>query len=119
MVFADLTATELLVWGVVLHLLVDWPLQNEWIAEHKTDLRHPAGYIHAGAHGLAMLVIFPWAAALGIAVAHLLIDTRRPLEWWSRISTQPQTGPLAMTIHIWRDQTLHVLTLAVAALVVA
>ena len=68
---------------------------------------------------LAMLVIFPWAAAFGIAVAHLLIDTRRPLEWWSRISTQPQTGPLTMTIHTWRDQTLHVLTLAVVALIVA
>lgn len=119
MVFADLTATELLVWGVALHLVIDWPLQNEWIAEHKTSLRHPAGYIHAAAHGVVMLLVFPWEAALGIAVAHLLIDTRRPLELWARVSTQPQAGPLAITIHIWRDQTLHVTTIAIAALIVA
>lgn len=119
MLVSDLTATELLVWGVVLHLLVDWPLQNEWIAEHKTDLRHPAGYVHAGAHGLAMLVIFPWPAALALAVTHLLIDTRRPLDWWSRISTQPHDGPMAVVVHVWRDQALHVLTIAAAALIVA
>ena len=69
-----MTATELLVWGGVIHLTVDWLLQNEWMARHKTDLRHPAGYVHAGLHGVAMLAIFPPLAALGLGVAHLLID---------------------------------------------
>ena len=118
MLVHDLTATELLIWGVALHLVVDWLLQSEWMADHKPDLRHPAGWVHAGLHGLALAVIFPAAAAAVLALAHLLIDTRRPLSWWGRVCTQPQEGPVAITIHIWRDQALHVATIAVAALAV-
>lgn len=118
MLVEDLTATELLIWGAALHLVVDWLLQSEWMAEHKVDLRHPAGYVHAGLHGLALAVIFPALAALALAVAHLLIDTRRPLLWWGRVCTQPQDGPIALTIHIWRDQALHIATIALAALAV-
>jgi hypothetical protein len=114
-----LTATELLIWGTALHLVVDWLFQSEWMADHKPDLRHPAGYVHAALHGLALAVVFPAVAALALAVAHLLIDTRRPLVWWARLVTQPQEGPIALTIHIWRDQALHVATIAVAALAVA
>lgn len=117
MLVEDLTATELLIWGTALHLVIDWLFQSEWMADHKPDLRHPAGYVHAGLHGLALAVIFPAPAALALALAHLLIDTRRPLQWWARVCTQPQDGPIALTIHIWRDQALHVATIAVAALV--
>jgi hypothetical protein len=112
------SATDLLVWGTVVHLVVDWLFQNEWIAEHKADLRHPAGYIHAAAHGAALLLVFPAPAALVLGVAHLLIDTRRPLHWWAAVMSQSAGGPLAGPIHIWRDQTLHIATLAVAALIV-
>jgi hypothetical protein len=114
-----MTATELLVWGAAIHLVVDWLLQNEWIATHKMDLRHPAGYVHAGLHGVAALAIFPPAAAGALAVAHLLIDTRRPLQWWSRVVSQTTTGPIALDVHIWRDQALHIATIAVVALIVA
>lgn len=113
------SATELLVWGTVVHLVVDWLFQNEWIAEHKTDLRHPAGYIHAVAHALALLLVFPPLAAIALGIAHLVIDTRRPLSWWATVMTQTVEGPIAAPIHIWRDQTLHLVTIAVAALVVA
>jgi hypothetical protein len=62
------SATDLLVWGTVVHLVVDWLFQNEWIAEHKADLRHPAGYIHPAAHGAALLLVSPlrprWCSAL-------------------------------------------------------
>ena len=105
-------------WGVVVHLVVDWLFQNEWMAENKTSVTHPAGYVHAGLHGLAMLLVFPPLAALGLAVTHFVIDTRRPLEWWASVMTQPTTGPVALPIHIWRDQALHVGTIAVAALIV-
>ncbi len=114
-----MTATELLVWGVVVHLVVDWLFQNEWIAENKSDLRHPAGYVHAGSHGLALLLVFPPLAALALGVVHLLVDTRRPLQWWARLMSQTTEGPIAVPVHIWRDQTLHVATIAAAALVVA
>jgi hypothetical protein len=53
-----------------------------------------------------------------LGVAHLLIDTRRPLHWWAAVMSQSAGGPLAGPIHIWRDQTLHIAALAVAALIV-
>ena len=110
-----MNATELLVWGALVHLVVDWLFQNEWIAENKVSLRHPAGYVHAAAHTLALLLVFPVAGAVALGVAHLLIDTRRPLMWWARVMSQTTTGPIAAPIHIWRDQTLHLATIAIAA----
>ena len=83
-----MSATELLVWGVVIHLIVDWLGQNEWIALNKTRLRHP------------------------------VTDTRRPLELWGRVMSQPTKGPEAFTIHVWRDQALHVAAIAATALIV-
>ena len=112
------SATELVVWGVVVHLVVDWLFQNEWIAEHKTDLRHPAGYIHALVHGLALLLVFPPLAALALAVTHLVIDTRHPLAWWGRVMSQTPGGEIGASVHIWRDQAVHVATIAIAALIV-
>jgi hypothetical protein len=109
-------ATDLLVWGATLHLAVDWLTQNEWMADHKHRLVHPAGYVHAGGHAAAQWLVFPapWAAALG--VAHLVIDTRQPLKLWTKVVSQPEEGPAAMPIRIWRDQTAHVMSIAVAAL---
>lgn len=106
-------------WGIVVHFVVDWLFQNQWMALNKTSLRHPAGYVHAGLHGLVLLLVFPPLAALALAVAHLLIDTRKPLEWWAKVMTQTPTGAEAFTIHLWRDQALHVATLGLAALIVA
>jgi hypothetical protein len=114
-----MSATELLVWGVVIHLIVDWLGQNQWIALHKTSLRHPAGYIHAAVHALALWIVFPIGAAAALGLAHLLIDTRRPLELWGRVMSQPSDGPEAFTIHVWRDQTLHVAVIAATALLAA
>lgn len=114
-----MSATELLVWGAIIHLLVDWLGQNEWVALNKPRLSHPAGYIHAAVHALALWIVFPWAAALALGVAHLVIDTRRPLALWARVMSQPTEGPEAFTIHVWRDQTLHLATIAAAALIVA
>lgn len=114
-----MSATELVVWGVILHLIVDWLFQNRWIAENKFRVTHPAGYVHAGLQGLAMLAVFPPLAAVGLAVAHFAIDTRKPLELWGKVMNQPETGPMGVSVHIWRDQTLHIATIAVAALIVA
>lgn len=112
-------ATELLVWGGLVHLVVDWLFQSEWIAEHKADLRHPAGYLHAAAHALALLLVFPPLAALGLGAAHLVIDTRQPLRLWARLVSQTEQGPMAVSVHIWRDQTLHLAAIGAAALIVS
>jgi hypothetical protein len=162
-------ATDLLIWGIVVHLLVDWLGQNEWIAVNKAKRRgrfldgrklleynevqggsgrlehtqingpwwnrHPAAYIHAGMHGAAQLLVFPWWAALAIGVTHLLIDTRVPVVWWSKLIRQTQPSeeqavswedphPLAVMdigadVRIWVDQVWHIGVIALLALVVA
>lgn len=110
--------TVLFAWGCVAHCAADWFLQNHWQATNKTNLRHPAGYVHAGLHGLFAAAVFPWPVALALAVAHLLIDTRKPLEWWGRVvrqSTPEQAGPAYIPFAMGRDQAAHVLCIALAA----
>jgi hypothetical protein len=112
----DLSATGLMMWGLVAHLIADWPLQNDWMASFKANRRyrhrvgdgmimppgrpyttdawwdrHPAAYVHAGIHGLLLALVFGWVAA-PLALAHLLIDTRWPVAKWSKLvgQTQPQ-----------------------------
>lgn len=114
-----MTATQLLIWGVVIHLVVDWLGQNHWMATYKSSLKHPAAYVHSGLHLLGLLLIFPPLAALALAVVHLLIDTRRPLIWWRRVFRQTVDGPAALHVAMWGDQVCHIAALAVAALVVA
>jgi len=104
-----LTASELLVWGIVLHLIADWPLQNDWMAQNKMKagypgdhlawvwtprtrwfFRHPAAYVHSGIHCIFLALIFGWAAIF-LAVIHLIIDCRWPVVWWStRVIKQTQ-----------------------------
>lgn len=128
----DLTATDLMVWGLVIHLVADWLLQNEWM-QNKVNPRHPAGYVHAGIHGLGLALIFGWVAA-PLAVAHFLIDLRTPVAWWSRLIRQTQPSgkravtweepqPLAVVdigteVRFWNDQVWHIACIAIAAVLV-
>lgn len=110
------TATELLVWALVAHLVADWMFQTEWMAIHKTNLRHPAGWTHAGIHILFSWLVFPWYLALLVGITHLLIDTRRPLLWWMKVIKQMQNGPQRMVVEIWLDQVFHITVLALVIL---
>lgn len=120
---------------MLIHLVCDFPLQNHWLAKNKADPLHPAGYIHAAIHGVAFLLIFPVWAAAAVAVAHFLIDLRKPLEWWGKLvrQTSPEIGlqkiyPLnanprdleglgvygvtpcfgmGLLVRVWTDQTFH------------
>ncbi len=129
----DLTASELLLWGIIAHLAADWPLQNDWMAGNKANLKHPAAWVHSGIHVLFLSLIFGWAAfALGLV--HMLIDTRKPLQWWSRLMRQTKPGEhylmlradegipiydMGTEVRIWTDQVFHILCIAAAALVIA
>ena len=133
----DLSVSDLLIWGIVLHLIADWPLQNDWMANNKANLRHPAGYIHAGIHGLLFSLIF-WWAAIPLALVHLLIDTRKPVVWWSQLvrQTQPKGDVMqiwsvnrrsvvrvpiydvGLEVRFWTDQVFHIICIAVAALLI-
>lgn len=131
----DLSASELLIWGIVCHLVADWPLQSDWMSRNKASLLHPAGYIHAAIHGGWFYIIFGWVA-VPLAISHLLIDTRKPVEWWSKLMRQaPPTGirvsagdrrnrervavmDIGMYVRMQMDQVFHIICVAVAALVV-
>jgi hypothetical protein len=109
--------THLLVWAIVVHLIADWPLQTEWMALHKADLRHPAGWAHSGIHAALLLLVFPWPVALGVGLTHLLIDTRRPLNWWmAHVKHMQRTTPGYADVELWMDQVFHVVVLAAAVL---
>lgn len=110
---------DLITYGIVIHLICDWILQNDWMATNKANLRHPAGYIHAGIHALGMAFIFPPLVAFAIGITHLLIDTRKPVQWWQSFYRQTTDGPYAIHVAIWLDQVLHITVIALAALVSA
>lgn len=112
------TATKLLIWGIVIHLFIDWILQNDWMARNKSNLLHPAAWVHSGLHLLGIWIIFPTWAAVLIAITHLLIDTRVPLVWWRKFYRQTTTGDVALHVALWSDQVAHIMVLAIAALVI-
>ncbi len=132
----DLSASDLLIWGLVLHLIADWPLQNDWMANNKalrsnvwTDSpawwsRHPAAYVHAGIHGVFLSIVFGWVA-IPLAISHFLIDMRTPIIWWSNLigQTQPKGNPAVVDIgtevRFWTDQVFHITVIAIAALAVS
>ncbi|MCB0063981.1 MAG: DUF3307 domain-containing protein [Caldilineaceae bacterium] len=106
-----------LLWGIIAHLVADWPLQTEWMAVNKRDLHHIAAWVHSGIHGLLMALIFPWQLALLIGISHVLIDTRRPVTWWMRnVKKMATTAPNAHTVEVWLDQVFHIIVLAVVVL---
>ena len=164
-----LDATGLMVWGMVAHLIADWPLQNDWMANHKArrltalqargkndhDMhyervevwykRHPAAYVHALIHTALLAPVFGWPA-LVLGAAHLVIDTRTPVVWWSRLvrQTQPEGRFVAHTtnggresaaqrcagtrrplydvgteVRVWTDQVAHLTCIAIAALLLS
>ena len=133
----ELSASDLLIWGIVLHLIADWPLQNDWMATNKANLWYWAGYVHASIHGILLSIIFGWAA-IPLAIVHLLIDTRVPVIWWSKLIGQTQSqgsialafdeegqiymsGPLydiGTEVRFWTDQVFHIVCIAIAALLV-
>jgi Protein of unknown function (DUF3307) len=142
-----LSASDLLIWGVVLHLIADWPLQNDWMAKYKSlrcpipglwYVRHPAAYVHAGVHCVLLALIFGWVA-IPLAIVHLIIDTRVPVVWWSKLvrQTQPKNRifyqrsdlvsneiheipvyDIGLEVRFWTDQVFHIACVAIAALLV-
>jgi hypothetical protein len=114
--------TDLLLWGIVIHLFCDWILQNDWQARNKSSLKHPAAYVHSGIHlaGLSLLVFFgvPWYFPVIVAITHILIDTRKPLAWWRSFFKQTTEGPVALDVALWSDQVAHITVLAIVALII-
>ncbi len=93
------------------HLVADWFLQNEWQAVNKISLQHPAAYVHSGIHFLCTLLASDLTIALIVFVTHILIDTRKPLQYWRKWLKQTQEGPVMLTFGMWQDQAAHLIIL--------
>jgi|SRR5688572_14709223 len=98
--------------ALVAHLIADWILQNEWMARHKISLRHPASWVHSGIQGTCLGLVLGVQGGLILGLVHLLIDTRVPLNWWIRAFKKSDQSPIAETLAIGLDQTLHIASIA-------
>jgi hypothetical protein len=98
--------------GLVAHLVADWLLQNDWMALNKTNLRHPAGWVHALIHAVLLGLALGWLGGAVLGVLHLLIDTGKPINWWVKNFKKSDGAPHALLIRIWTDQALHIALIA-------
>ncbi len=98
--------------GLVAHLVADWLLQNDWMANNKMNLTHPAAWVHFAINAVALALALGWPAGLVLGFIHLLIDTRIPLRWWQRFFKQTSQGTVAFHVVIWGDQVLHIAAIA-------
>lgn len=105
---------------IVLHLLGDYFLQNDWMAQNKTKAHWPA-LVHALLYSLSFVLIAPSIAAwLVIFGTHFLIDRYRLALYWIRFYNRvplPEAGPfgylkakpeyMAFWLMVVIDNTLH------------
>lgn len=111
-------SADLIVYGFVVHLFVDWLLQNEWMAVNKMWLsRSWAGWVHGLLHLFGAALVFPYWWAVVIGILHIVIDTRVPLIWWRRVyrQTTNPNNPFSIHVAIWGDQTCHIVVIALVA----
>ena len=96
------------------HLVADWLLQNNWMAENKGRLLHPAAWVHSGIHTIVLGIVLGWQGGLVLGFAHLLIDTRKPLQWWAKFFGKTSDGSkMSEQVAIWCDQVLHIASIGI------
>ncbi len=93
--------------GLVAHFVAEWLLQNDWMVRNKQNLRHPAGWVHAGIYGVLMGLAVGWMAGVTLGFLHLLIDTGKPVDWWIRVFKRCERAPQIDFIRICTDQVVH------------
>ena len=101
--------------ALVMHLLGDWLLQNDWMARNKTSLSHPAAWVHGAVHGILLGLVWGWLGGVVLGLVHMAIDTRLPLQWWGRFFRQTTSGEVGTHVAIWCDQVAHIATIALWA----
>jgi hypothetical protein len=122
-----MTFSELCWWGLLAHIVADLFLQNDWMSDNKTSLKHRAAWIHSGIHYLCFLPLFGPLWSLIIFVTHILIDTREPLKWWRKVYKMKSYDPnkesgdiwnvIATQVAFWQDQMAHIAIIILCAYV--
>ena len=118
----------LIAWFLIAHLIGDWMLQNDWMARKKRGrwwsrecLTHCAVYTLV--LSMALWFLGPTvgvtpapnvlvAFAIYIFMTHLTIDGLNLPRHWGRLVGQSDNPAVAVVV----DQTMHLIVLAVAAL---
>ena len=108
-----LSVSEVVMWGIVVHLFIDWIIQTDWMARNKGSLKHLAAWVHAFSFAPLFLLIFPWYIVLFLCISHAWIDTRKPIVWWVKHVKKTDLGWLIIVC----DQIVHILLIAIAALI--
>lgn len=107
-------ALEIMVWLILKHFIVDFPLQTKYQWSNKGTYSHPGGVLHSGLHGigtgLVLIAWTPWAWWIGLldAVIHYHVD-------WGKMNLNARFrwGPTTHEQFWWLlgfDQFLHMLT---------
>jgi hypothetical protein len=111
---------------LVSHLVGDWLLQTEWMATEKRHNRR-ALIAHVAVYHLLLLAVLVYrfgyddvrvyAVVAGLALTHALLDRQWPVLALMRRLRISVERPPDWWLQVAVDQVLHVLLLAVAALV--
>jgi biotin transporter BioY len=107
-------------WLFLGHLLGDWLLQNDWMAQGKRQgLFTTAGLTHVATYTAVLVGILWLAGGQGLSqevlvvaggiifVTHWLIDATDVVQWWMRFYGQRDQTMVRLMI----DQTWHLLVL--------
>jgi len=104
---------------LIAHLIGDYCLQNQWMANNKTSRWLPA-LVHALLYTLPFLLVTQsWQALAVIGLTHAIIDRYRLAKYWVRLwgigvpgilwgrSSEPPPPFLAVWLLIIVDNTAH------------
>jgi len=114
-------------WLLLGHLVGDWLLQNDWMAQGKRQGFFTwAGFVHFAIYTAVVVGVlwFSGIRALGPGLSlilvvtvfgsHWLIDATDLVRWWMRLHRQSGLEVVRLMV----DQTLHLLVLALVTVLV-
>ena len=107
-------------WLLVGHLVGDYLLQNRWMAVKKGTQWLPL-LTHAAVYTLTVYLLsilaggISWSGIVLIFCAHVILDRREFVAFWTRYVT----GSTAPWLAIMVDQTWHIVVLAIVVLLTA
>lgn len=98
---------------LIAHLIGDYIIQNDWMAQNKKKATLPC-LVHVALYTLSVTVFtwWPWWALAIVAVTHFLQDRTSVVNWWMRLIGQSGFEKhLAPWSVIVVDNTWHLLIL--------
>ena len=103
---------------IVGHLVGDFLLQNEWMAENKAKQIAPL-LVHSSIYTLSLFMFslfvkpLPWLPILLIFVSHSIVDQRGLITLWGQVVTNLKNNTW---LYIMADQTVHIIIILIVCL---